>query len=108
MKVIRVKAKVATKPVIEDAAFWKRAAEQNAELAKQFAAELDIEKENHALATAGVQMWQKIADEKEAEARKWETQVHIAQKEIDGLNLELVECYECIKDQERFIKILKM
>ena len=26
MKVIRVRAKVATKPVVEDAAFWKRAA----------------------------------------------------------------------------------
>lgn len=101
MKVRKVKAKI-----VEDAAFWKREAERNAELVKQLQSELDIEKKNHALATAGVQMWQKVADEKEAEARKWKAQVHIAQKEIDSLNLELVECYECIKDQERFIKMM--
>ena len=80
MKVIRVKAKVATKPVIEDAAFWKRAAEQNAELAKQIAAELDIEKKNHALATAGVQMWQRIANENEADARNWKARADAAVK----------------------------
>lgn len=106
MKVRKVKAKVATKPVIEDAAFWKRAAGQNAELVKQLQSELDIEKKNHALATAGVQMWQKVADENEAEARKWKAQIHIAQKEIDSLNLELVECYERIKDLERFIRMM--
>ncbi|MBQ8854455.1 MAG: hypothetical protein IJZ67_09170 [Alistipes sp.] len=80
MKVIRVKAKVATKPVVEDAAFWKRAAEQNAELAKQIAAELDIEKKNHALATAGVQMWQRIANENEADARNWKARADAAVK----------------------------
>ena len=80
MKVIRVKAKVAAKPVIEDAAFWKRAAEQNAELAKQIAAELDIEKKNHALATAGVQMWQRIANENEADARNWKARADAAVK----------------------------
>ena len=80
MKVIRVKAKVATKPVVEDAAFWKRAAEQNAELAKQLAAELDIEKKNHALATGGVQMWQRIANENEADARNWKARADAAVK----------------------------
>ena len=80
MKVIRVKAKVATKPVVEDAAFWKRAAEQNAELAKQIAGELDIEKKNHALATAGVQMWQRIANENEADARNWKARADAAVK----------------------------
>ena len=80
MKVIRVRAKVASKPVIEDAAFWKRAAEQNAELAKQLAAELDIEKKNHALATAGVQMWQRIANENEADARNWKARADAAVK----------------------------
>ena len=80
MKVIRVKAKVATKPVVEDAAFWKRAAEQNAELAKQLAAELDIEKKNHALATGGVQMWQRIANENEADARNWKVRADAAVK----------------------------
>ena len=80
MKVIRVRAKVATKPVIEDAAFWKRAAEQNAELAKQIADELDIEKKNHALATAGVQMWQRIANENEADARNWKVRADAAVK----------------------------
>ena len=80
MKVIRVRAKVATKPVIEDAAFWKRAAEQNAELAKQIADELDIEKKNHALATAGVQMWQRIANENEADARNWKARADAAVK----------------------------
>ena len=80
MKVIRVKAKVATKPVVEDATFWKRAAEQNAELAKQLAEELDIEKKNHALATAGVQMWQRIANENEADARNWKARADAAVK----------------------------
>ena len=80
MKIIRVRAKVATKPVIEDAAFWKRAAEQNAELAKQIADELDIEKKNHALATAGVQMWQRIANENEADARNWKARADAAVK----------------------------
>jgi len=80
MKIIRVKAKVATKPVVEDAAFWKRAAEQNAELAKQIAAELDIEKKNHALATAGVQMWQRIANENEVDARNWKARADAAAK----------------------------
>ena len=80
MKVIRVKAKVATKPVVEDAAFWKRAVEQNAELAKQLAAELDIEKKNHALATGGVQMWQRIANENEADARNWKARADAAVK----------------------------
>ena len=80
MKVIRVKTKVATKPVVEDAAFWKRAAEQNAELAKQIADELDIEKKNHALATAGVQMWQRIANENEADARSWKARADAAVK----------------------------
>ena len=80
MKVIRLRAKVATKPVVEDAAFWKRAAEQNAELAKQLADELDIEKKNHALATAGVQMWQKIANENEADARNWKARADAAVK----------------------------
>ena len=101
MKVRKVKSQV-----VEDAAFWKREAERNAELVKQLQSELDIEKKNHALATAGVQMWQKIADENEAEARKWKAQIHIAQKEIDSLNLELVECYERIKDLERFIRMM--
>ena len=99
MKVIRVKAKVATKPIMEDAAFWKRAAEQNAELAKQFAAELDIEKEIHALATAGVQLWQKIAMENEVEARKWKAQVDAAQKEIDKLKVH-------VNDLEHFIRTM--
>ena len=72
MKAIRVK--------IEDAAFWKRAAEQNAELAKQIADELDIEKKNHALAIAGVQMWQKIANENEADARNWKARAESAVK----------------------------
>ena len=80
MKVVRVKAKVATKPVVEDAAFWKRAAEQNAELAKQLAAELDIEKKNHALATGGVQMWQRIANENECDARNWKARAESAAK----------------------------
>ena len=80
MKVIRVKAKVATKPVVEDTAFWKRAAEQNAELAKQIADELDIEKKNHALAIAGIQMWQKIANENEADARNWQARAESAEK----------------------------
>ena len=80
MKVIRVRAKIATKPVIEDAAFWKRAAEQNAELANQIADELDIEKKNHALATAGVQMWQRIANENEADARNWKVRADAAVK----------------------------
>ena len=80
MKVIRVRAKVVTKPVIEDAAFWKCAAEQNAELAKQIADELDIEKKNHALATAGVQMWQRIANENEADARNWKARADAAVK----------------------------
>ena len=80
MKIIRVRAKVATKPVVEDAAFWKRAAEQNAELAKQIADELDIEKKNHALATAGVQMWQRIANENEADARNWKARADAAVK----------------------------
>ena len=80
MKVIRVRAKVATKPVVEDAAFWKRAAEQNAELAKQIADELDIEKKNYALATAGVQMWQRIANENEADARNWKVRADAAVK----------------------------
>ena len=80
MKVIRVRAKVVTKPVIEDAAFWKCAAEQNAELAKQLEAELDIEKKNHALATGGVQMWQRIANENEADARNWKARADAAVK----------------------------
>ena len=80
MKVIRVKTKAAAKPIIEDAAFWKRAAEQNAELAKQLADELDIEKKNHALATAGVQMWQRIANENEADARNWKARADAAVK----------------------------
>ena len=80
MKVIRLKAKVATKPVVEDAAFWKRAAEQNAELAKQLAAELDIEKKNHALDTGAVQMWQRIANENEADARNWKARADAAVK----------------------------
>lgn len=101
MKVRKVKAKI-----VEDAAFWKREAERNVELVKQLQSELDIEKKNHALATAGIQIWQKVANENEAEARKWKTQVHIIEKEIDSLNLELAECYECIKDQERFIRMM--
>lgn len=101
MKVRKVKTKI-----VEDAVFWKREAERNAELVKQLQSELDIEKRNHALATAGVQMWQRIADENEAEVRKWKAQIHIAQKEIDGLNLELVECQECIKDLERFMRLM--
>lgn len=80
MKVVRVKAKVATKPIVEDAAFWKRAAEQNAELAKQIADELDTEKKNHALAIAGIQMWQKIANENEADARNWQARAESAEK----------------------------
>ena len=80
MKVIRVKAKVATKPVVENAAFWRRAAEQNAELAKQLAAELDIEKKNHALATGGVQMWQRIASENECDARNWKARAESTAK----------------------------
>ena len=80
MKVIRLRAKVVTKPVIEDAAFWKCAAEQNAELAKQLEAELDIEKKNHALAAGGVQMWQRIANENEADARNWKARADAAVK----------------------------
>ncbi len=80
MRIIRVKAKVVAKPAIEDVAFWKRAAEQNAELAKQIAGELDIEKKNHALATAGAQMWQRIAKENECDARNWKARADAAVK----------------------------
>jgi hypothetical protein len=80
MKIVKVKAKVATKPVIEDAAFWKRAAGQNAELAKQITDELEVEKKNHALAIAGIQMWQKIANENEADARNWQARAESAEK----------------------------
>lgn len=76
MKVVRVK----TKAAIENAAFWKRMAKQNAELAKQIDKELDIEKKNHALAIAGVQMWQKIANENEADARNWKARAESAEK----------------------------
>lgn len=76
MKVVRVK----TKAAIENAAFWKRMAKQNAELAKQIDEELDIEKKNHALAIAGVQMWQKIANENEADARNWKARAESAEK----------------------------
>lgn len=76
MKVVRVK----TKAAIENAAFWKRVAKQNAELAKQIDEELDIEKKNHALAIAGVQMWQKIANENETDARNWKARAESAEK----------------------------
>lgn len=103
MKVRQVKAKVATKPVIEDVAFWKRAAEQNAELAKQFANELDIEKKNHALAITGVKVWQKVAVENEAEARKWKAKADALQKEIDNLK---VEHQRHINELEYFMRLL--
>ena len=73
-------AKVVIESVIEDAAFWKCAAEQNAELAKQIAAELDIEKKNHALATADVEMWQRIANENETDAHNWKARAESAEK----------------------------
>lgn len=103
MKVRKVKAKVATKPIMEDAAFWKREAERNAELVKQLQSELDIEKKNHALATAGVQLWQKIAIENEVEARKWKAQVDTAQKEIDRLK---VEHQQHVNELEYFMRLL--
>ena len=120
MKVIRVRAKVVTKPVIEDAAFWKCAAEQNAELAKQLEAELDIEKKNHALATGGVQMWQRIANENEADGRNWKAraddlaarlvkamdEADAARAEAADLNLELMERGVRIDELERRIEWL--
>ena len=98
MKVRKVKAKI-----VEDAAFWKREAERNAELVKQLQSELDIEKKNHALATAGVQLWQKIAIENELEARKWKAQVDAAQKEIDRLK---VEHQQHVNELEHFMRLL--
>lgn len=72
MKVVRAKTK--------STAFWKRVAKQNAELAKQIDDELDIEKKNHALAIAGIQMWQKIANENEVDARNWKARAESAEK----------------------------
>ena len=86
MKVIRVKTKVATKPVVENAAFWKRVAEQNIELAQQIQSELDIEKRNHAVALAGVQLWQAEAEKYKVEARKasgYESLYHAAKREAE-------------------------
>ena len=104
MKVVRVKAKVATKPIVEDAAFWKRAAEQNAELAKQIADELDTEKKNHALAIAGIQMWQKIANENEADARNWQARAESAEK---AKNEDRALCMQATNDlAARLVKVI--
>lgn len=92
MKVRKVKTKI-----VEDAAFWKREAERNAELVKQLQSELDIEKKNHALATAGIQIWQKVANENEAEIREWKARAGAAQEEINNLKEEYLHDIEELK-----------
>ena len=80
MKVIRLKAKVASSKLYTQ----EQMDSMSADLAScrnqimglkqrntQLEEELNIEKKNHALATAGVQMWQAIANENEADARNW-------------------------------------
>lgn len=77
----------------ENAAFWRRAAEQNAQLAEEalreverLRAELNTEKRNHAVMTAGMQMWQECAQKAEQEARslrvdKQELVIELADRE---------------------------
>ncbi len=89
MKVIRVKAKVVSPKMYTQEDMDSMGAElascrnqimglkqKNAQLEVDF----DIEKKNHALATAGIQMWQKIANENEADARNWKARADAAVK----------------------------
>ena len=89
MKVIRVKAKVVSPKMYTQEDMDAMSAElascrsQIMELKQknaQLEANFDIEKKNHALATAGVQMWQKIANEMEADARNWKARADAAVK----------------------------
>jgi hypothetical protein len=89
MKVVRVKAKVVSPKLYTQEDMDSMRIElascrcqimglkqKNAQLEADF----DIEKKNHALATAGVQMWQRIANENEADARNWKTRADAAVK----------------------------
>lgn len=82
--------------ICNDAEFWRRAAEQNAELAaqalqevEQLKAELETEKRNHALMTAGMQMWQKSALDTQQEIRNLRV-------DVQNLKIELADREERI------------
>ena len=89
MRVIRVRAKVVSPKLYTQEEMDSMSAElascrsqimglkqKNAQLEADF----DIEKKNHALATAGVQMWQTIANENEADARNWKVRAESVAK----------------------------
>ena len=89
MKVIKVRAKVVSPKLYTQ----EQMDSMSAELAScrnqimglkqknaQLEADFDIEKKNHALATGGVQMWQRIANENEADARNWKARADAAVK----------------------------
>ena len=89
MKVIRVKAKVVSPKMYTQEDMDAMTAELASCRAQimglkqknaQLEADFDIEKKNHALATAGVQMWQRIANENEADARNWKARADAAVK----------------------------
>ena len=89
MKVIKVRAKVVSPKLYTQEQMDSMSAELGScrsqimglkQKNAQLSSELDIEKKNHALASAGVQMWQRIANENEADARNWKARVESVAK----------------------------
>ncbi len=77
------------KVVVRERKSWIESVKEVGELKQRVAQledELVTEKRNHALATAGVQLWQAEADKYKAEARKasgYESLYHAAKKETE-------------------------
>ena len=89
MKVIKVRAKVVSPKLYTQEQMDSMSAELGScrsqimglkQKNAQLSSELDIEKKNHALASAGVQMWQRIANENEADARNWKARAESVAK----------------------------